>query len=176
MSELCEGKYCRDGRGGENLLVCGASRTPKQPCFPAAFKRVIVRVFLGGGGFAPSSTTPPQFPHPALLATVVNIVRTLSCSGPIGRFQHHEAHSSSGSLLPSQAVGLRASDLLLQSARPQQRSHDSAGQDPHVRAYGERPKTHTHTRARAAHYVSHALCYVCPLLENLCRSSTNDLP
>lgn len=43
MSELCEGKCCRTG--ALRNLLCGASRTPKQPCFPAASKRVIVRIF-----------------------------------------------------------------------------------------------------------------------------------
>lgn len=137
---------CRNSRGGGGgpALVCGAARRPKQPCFLAA---------------SSSSVSP----HPRLCLClrsqpssplVENIVGTLGCSGPVSSFQHHEARSSSGSLLRSPAVGLRASDLLLQSARPQQRNHGSAGQDPRVRAHGERPKTHTHAHGRC---VSRAL-------------------
>lgn len=85
------------------------------------------------------SPTPPLHPEPVLLATVHG-----PSPGPwSASARNHEARSSAGSLLPPAPGGLRAPDLLLQSARPRQRGHDPAGQDPHVRAHGE-PRARAH--------------------------------
>lgn len=143
MSELCKEKFCRAGSRRskkKHLLVCGASRTPKQPCFPAAFKRVIACRFPRPPPLAHSTSASRASPARHCARTFIGtFIGTLCCSGLTSASRNHEARSSSGSLLPSAPVGLRASDLLLQSARPQQRSHDPAGQDPHVGAHGEHP-------------------------------------
>lgn len=152
MSEL--------GEGGGALLECGASRTPKQTCFPEAFKRVIVRGFSSPLHLCLHHSQPCRCRH------------RRDSEQQRADQQRHEARRPPGSLLPSPAVGRRPSDLLLQGAGPQQGGHGSAGQDPRVRAHGERRTQHTHTHT----YVFHALCYVCPLLENLCRSPADDLP
>lgn len=139
MSELCKGKFCRAGSRRSKKNNSWYVELPKQPCFPAAFKRVIVGPF----------PRPPPLDHSTSASRASprhcarTLIGTLCCSGLSSASGSHEARSSSGSLLPSAPVGLRAPDLLLQSARPQQRSHDPAGQDPHVRAHGEHP-AHAH--------------------------------
>lgn len=143
MSELCKGKFCRAASRRSKKNISWYVELPKQPCFPAAFKRVIVGPFPRPPPLDHSTSGSRAGPARHCARTLIG---PLCCSGLISASRNHEAHGSSGSLLRPAPVGLRAPDLLLQSARPQQRSHDPAGQDPHVRAHGEH-QTHAHAHA-----------------------------
>lgn len=134
MSELCKGRFCRAGSRRSKK-----KKNPSPGMWSFQNKHVFLRPLNASSSLlSPDphpSPTPPLHPEPVLLATVHG-----PSSAPA---RNHEARSPAGSLLPPAPGGLRAPDLLLQSARPRQRGHDPAGQDPHVRAHGER-RAHAH--------------------------------
>lgn len=168
MSELCEGKCCRTG--ALRNLVCGASRTPKQPCFPAASKRVIVRIFFISP--PPYSTTPTPFPQPALLATVVKHRR----NPQLQRADRQVSAPWSSQLFWLSVAFSGCRTARLRPATPERLA--SAKKSWLCWTRSTRPSARWVPQNTRAHmyYVFHDLCYVCPLLENVCRSFAHDLP